>query len=81
MVGAALAAPASITVNDSRGNPVPGEAVSFNITSGGGAVTPTSAVTGADGSASANWTLGTDASEDQTLEARAGGVTATFSAW
>lgn len=50
-----------VTLLDARGNPVLDAPVSFTVVSGGGTVTPTAAATAADGSASAEWTLGTDA--------------------
>ncbi|MGD8602874.1 MAG: Ig-like domain-containing protein, partial [Gemmatimonadota bacterium] len=50
-----------VTLLDARGNPVPDAPVSFTVVSGGGSVTPTDAATDADGSASAAWTLGTEA--------------------
>lgn len=80
MVGESLTSSVTVRVADSRGNPVEGESVSFSVTSGGGSVSPATVTSGSDGTAVTTWTLGTDASEGQALQAAAGGVTADFTA-
>ncbi|NIQ53676.1 MAG: hypothetical protein GWN85_09410, partial [Gemmatimonadetes bacterium] len=50
VVGAALGNPVTVRIEDSGGNPVAGEAVTFSVTSGGGMVDPASGSTGSDGS-------------------------------
>jgi len=58
--GAAVAAPPSVRVNDSFGNPVSGVPVSFTVEQGGGLVSGSPAVTGGNGIATLGaWTLGT----------------------
>jgi hypothetical protein len=58
--GTPLADSIVVKVTDSAGNPVPNQQVVFTLASAapGAAVTPQSATTGADGTASARWTLG-----------------------
>jgi VCBS repeat-containing protein len=56
--GVALLKPLVVRVADAFDRPVEGQAVTFAIDAGGGQVTPGSATTGADGTASAIWTLG-----------------------
>jgi len=80
VAGSALGDPVSVSVQDSNGNGVAGESVTFAVTSGGGSADPATATTGADGTASTTWTLGTDASQDQTLRVTAGSVTTDFTA-
>jgi hypothetical protein len=66
-----------VLVRDLFGNPVPGHAVSFEVTAGGGVVSPPiPVVTAADGTATAtSWTLGTTAgSENNELRASAAGT-------
>jgi hypothetical protein len=57
-VGLKLVSPVVMLVLDAWNNPVPGASVAFAATAGGGAFAPASAVTGADGRASSEWTLG-----------------------
>jgi hypothetical protein len=77
--GTALAQPLVVRVTDANGNPVAGTTVAFAVTSGGGTVTPTSAVTDAQGRASATLTLGVAAGA-QTVTATVAGLPAvTFS--
>ncbi|OYE06338.1 N,N-dimethylformamidase beta subunit family domain-containing protein [Nostoc sp. 'Peltigera membranacea cyanobiont' 232] len=56
--GTALPNPLVVQVKDSAGNPQSGVTVNFAVTSGGGSVSPTSAVTNASGQASTMLTLG-----------------------
>lgn len=51
----------AVTVTDAFDNPVPGVAVEFAVTAGGGAVATTTAMTDATGTATADWTFGTAA--------------------
>lgn len=53
-----LPVPLVARVVDSYGNAVPGVQVTFAVTSGGGSVTPTTATSGVDGTASTTFTLG-----------------------
>jgi hypothetical protein len=80
VVGAALGSPVTVRIEDSRGNPVAGEAVTFSVVSGGGLVDPSGGSTGPDGSLSASWTLGTNTAEAQALRATAGSAVADFAA-
>lgn len=79
LVGTALSQPVIVRVTDAQNQPVQGVAISFSVASGGGSISPASAVTDATGSAQTVWTLGTNASTEQKLEARAAGVTAVAS--
>ena len=63
--GTALDAPLVVQVKDAGGRAVEGRAIAFTIDAGGGQVAPASAQTGADGQASANWTLGAPAGEQR----------------
>ncbi|HEU0013220.1 MAG TPA: Ig-like domain-containing protein [Longimicrobium sp.] len=68
--GQALAEPVVVQVVDARGRPVPGQAVSFVVTAGGGSVFAATVTTDDDGRAANQWTLGPAAGAAQTLEAR-----------
>jgi len=68
-----LSQPLVVQVTDIAGNPVSGVMVTWVVTSGGGTTTPTSVASGADGLASASWTLGATVG-NQTVEARATGL-------
>lgn len=79
--GSALPNPLVVKVTDSTGNPQAGITVNFAVTSGGGSVSPTSAVTGINGQASTVLTLGTTAGTTNTVSATASGIgSLTFSA-
>lgn len=77
-----------VLVTDRFSNPVAGEAVTFSVTAGGGAVSPTTAIlTDADGTAAlTSWTLGTvSGTDNNAVEATAAtagltGDPATFTA-
>ena len=56
--GAALADSIRVVVTNIRGLPVANAKVAFNVTSGGGSVSPGVATTGPNGVASGQWTLG-----------------------
>jgi hypothetical protein len=72
--GQALAQPVRVRVVDDRGRPVPGQAVNFVVTGGGGTVSVGTVTTDDDGYAATQWTLGTSAAAAQTLEARVAGA-------
>ncbi|HVG44590.1 MAG TPA: leishmanolysin-related zinc metalloendopeptidase [Longimicrobium sp.] len=81
--GAALPVQVRVRVLDRLGSPVAGQSVTFTVTQGGGSLSSTTVVTGADGGAGTTWTLGTGTGTTQvvsaTLQGTALGV-ATFSA-
>jgi hypothetical protein len=83
VAGSELPQPLVVRVADADGDPVAGAAVSFAV-AGGGSVTPASAVTDAQGQASAHWTLGTSTADSQTVAIQvkdaAGAVLATATA-
>jgi len=66
--GQLLAGPLIVKVTDDRGRAVPGQAVTFQVTSGGGSVLSGTVTTDADGIARERWRLGTGGA--QALEAR-----------
>jgi hypothetical protein len=72
-VGSALAQPLVVEVRDIDGTPRAGTTVDFTVTTGGGAVSPASAVTDANGQASTALTLGTTAGLN-TVRATAGAI-------
>jgi hypothetical protein len=79
--GTAVATPLRAGVRDRLGAPVAGVTLTFTAIAGGGAVTASSAVTGADGNATVGWTLGTEAGTAQRVRVIAVGVgNAEFSA-
>ncbi|MDB4885323.1 MAG: Endoglucanase precursor [Gemmatimonadetes bacterium] len=56
--GFALAEPVRVKVVDDKGTPMAGETVTFEVTGGGGSVSPAAATTDSAGIASTQWTLG-----------------------
>jgi hypothetical protein len=79
--GAAVAAPPSVRVNDSFGNPVAGVPVSFNVEQGGGSVSGSPAVTVGNGIATLGaWTLGTVPGPNAVQAAVSGAGSVTFTA-
>ena len=58
VAGTQLPLPLSVKVTDALGNPKPSVLVTFSVTSGGGGLAPTTALTDATGVASVHWTLG-----------------------
>ncbi len=65
-VGGTLADPLVVRVTDSENRPVPGQEVTFAVQGGGGgSLEPETVTTGTDGRASASWTLGPGAGEQQ----------------
>ena len=78
VVGLLATNPLVVRVTSAGGNPVQGVAVTWTVASGGGSLTAASTVTGADGQAQVQWTLGTRA-EAQTVTATVEGLApATF---
>ena len=75
--GEALAVSPAVRVLDANGHPARGIAVAFQVTSGGGSVSPESANTDPDGEARTEWTMGEDSV--QTLSATVSELTAEFS--
>jgi adhesin/invasin len=79
-VATAVPVAPAVRITDAFDNPVPGVAVTFAVTAGGGSVTDAAAVTDADGVATVgSWTLGTTAGAN-TLTATAGALTVDFQA-
>ena len=72
-VATALPQPLVVEVRDGAGSPQSGTTVDFTVTSGGGAVSPASAVTDANGQASTTLTLGSAAGTN-TVNAAAAGI-------
>jgi hypothetical protein len=70
--GTQLAAPLTVEVTDADGNPAPGAVVSWSVVSGGGAISPTSTTSDAQGRASAQFTLGPSEGEQQAQAAAVG---------
>ena len=56
--GAPLEDPLIVRVTDSAGSPLPGQVVTWSVSSGGGAVEPVTDSTNSEGLASAEWILG-----------------------
>jgi hypothetical protein len=61
-----------VRVLDHRGEPVSGVDVSFDVTSGGGTVSPSVVPTGVSGSAKATWTLGPKVGVNEVLASATG---------
>ncbi|HET8623868.1 MAG TPA: Ig-like domain-containing protein [Gemmatimonadales bacterium] len=57
-IRAALENPLVVRLTDTQDRPVANREVTFAVSSGGGSVTPPTAVSGTDGTATAQWTLG-----------------------
>jgi hypothetical protein len=72
--GVALLDSLAVRAQDRFGNPVPGVSVSWTTLSGGGGVSPATSVTGADGVARTQWTMGGQAGTN-TAQAAAQGLT------
>lgn len=64
-VASLLPNPFVVLVSDASARPVPGVAVTWNVVSGNGAITPASSTTGADGTAKADFSIGTVAGVNQ----------------
>lgn len=69
----------AVLVNDQFGNAVPGASVTWDVTAGGGSISPATVTTGSGGTAAALWTVG--AGGTNTARAQMAGLSAlTFSA-
>jgi hypothetical protein len=77
--GRTVADSLTVVVRDGFGNPVPGVTVTFTP-SGGGTVSPATAVTRADGTARTAWTLGTTPGTQSVQASIAGAAPVTFTA-
>jgi hypothetical protein len=75
-VGTPVAIQPRVRVFDRLGGAVAGRQVTFTVFSGGGSVSPATVTTGADGTAAAAWTMGTDASALQQVVASVAGNSA-----
>lgn len=75
-VGQALANPLTVLLNDALGSAIANVTVSFTVAAGNGSVGSSSAVTGSNGQAATNWTLGTVSGTNHQVAASvpAGGV-------
>lgn len=80
VVEAVLGEPLQVRITDGAGFPVPGVSVAFTVVQGGGSVSPHFVVTGAGGTANAQWTLGPDPAEQQRVVASVGELSADFHA-
>jgi uncharacterized protein (TIGR02145 family) len=67
----ALVQACKVQVLNAKGIPIKGVKVSFNVTEGGGIVSPANAISDQDGFAEATWTLGSKDKAVQKLEAKA----------
>ncbi|HEX7239867.1 MAG TPA: Ig-like domain-containing protein, partial [Longimicrobiaceae bacterium] len=79
-VGTALADSLVVRAADASGNPVAGVTVVWSVATGGGTVAPASAVTRADGTARARWTLGAAVGAQSVSAAAAGLAAVAFTA-
>jgi adhesin/invasin len=74
-VGEAVSTPPAVIVRDASSNPVPNVSVDFEVTGGGGEVTPGTVPTGSNGIAAVtSWTLG-PAAGPNTMTATVAGLT------
>jgi|GEM_PF-3393223 len=78
-VGTQLAQPLKVAVRFPGGAPAAGATVNWSVGPGSGTITPLVSQTDANGEATAQWTLGTDAAQSANASA-AGAGTATFAA-
>jgi hypothetical protein len=74
VIGATLAQDLTFLATDALDNPKAGITVTFAVLSGGGSLSATSAITGANGTATVRWTLG-NVSGTQSVIASAPGIT------
>lgn len=80
-INTAVSSPPSVKVVDQYGNGVPGQTVTFAVTSGGGAVTGAVRTTDSNGIATAgSWILGPVAGSNALTATRTGLTTVTFAA-
>ncbi|MGD8867833.1 MAG: Ig-like domain-containing protein, partial [Gemmatimonadales bacterium] len=69
-----------VRVEDARGNPVPGQNVSFGVTGGGGSTRPAAVDTDVEGRAATEWTLGSGLGDNTLVVSVATLPAVTFSA-
>ena len=67
--GSTVANPLVVQVNDAGGSPIPGRAVAFSVTQGGGTTGAGTVATGSDGRASTSFTTGTVSGAPQGVSA------------
>ena len=79
MPGQPLASPLVVRLVDALGNAIAGQAVTWPVATGGGAISAAGLTTDAGGRASATWTLGPVAGANVVVPS-SGGFTATFTA-
>ncbi|MBI4544536.1 MAG: Ig-like domain-containing protein [Gemmatimonadetes bacterium] len=79
-VSAAVTDSLTVKVTDAFGNSVSGVTVAWAVSAGGGAVSPTSATTDANGQAQTRWTLGTTIGANTATATVSGLLAASFSA-
>jgi uncharacterized protein YjdB len=63
--GSSLSDSLRVQLLDEKGGPLSGIAIEWNVVSGGGSLSTSTATTGANGEASVSWTLGTTAGENE----------------
>lgn len=82
VAGRALPAPLIVEADDEGGNAIDGASLRFEVTQGGGQVSPAETTTGQDGQASARFTLGGSAGGPQevTVSGNGGDVSVSFTA-
>jgi Leishmanolysin len=82
VAGRALPAPLVVEADDDQGNPIDGVSLRFEVTQGGGKVSPAQTTTDQDGHASVLFTLGGSAGAPQevTVSGNGGDITASFTA-
>ncbi|MGH7510740.1 MAG: Ig-like domain-containing protein [Gemmatimonadales bacterium] len=80
LAGTELADPLVVQVLDAQSNPIPGRAVTWIVTDGGGSVSSQNSTTDAQGFASTRWTLGPVAGPNAVNAVVSGVGTATFNA-
>jgi hypothetical protein len=78
--GQVLPQPLVLRVQRADGTPLAGVPVTFTLPGGGGSMNPSTAVTGADGTVSASWTVGTAAGGYEGTAAIPTGSSVTFTA-
>jgi len=80
IVGSVLGELLQVQVTDGAGVPISGVSVTFTVLQGGGFVFPSFPWTGAEGTVSVQWTLGSDPKEPQRVEASVGEMSTEFHA-
>jgi hypothetical protein len=82
VAGRALPAPLVVEADDDQGNPIDGASLRFEVTQGGGKVSPAQTSTDQDGHASVQFTLGGSpgAPQEVTVSGNGGDITTSFTA-